>query len=79
MVPFADFDQVAELRLAALRDRDDVVTLQAVRDAASRHGAHPVPLAQSGLEVCRNATAEVGDRGNVDALLDDELRPGIAE
>jgi hypothetical protein len=79
MVPFADFDEVVELRPAALRDRDDVVTLQAVGDAASGHGAHPVPLAQGGLEMRGNATAEVRDRGNVDALLDDELRPCIAE
>jgi hypothetical protein len=79
VMPFAELHKVGELRPSAFRDRDDVVTFQAVGDTASRDGTHSVPLAQSSLEVSGNAAAEVADRGDVDAVPDDELRPGVAE
>jgi hypothetical protein len=79
MMALAELHEVGELRLTPLGDGDDVVAFQPVGDATSRHCTHPVSLAEGGLEVSGNPAAEMRHGGDLDALLDDQLGPRVAE
>jgi hypothetical protein len=79
VMPVAEPHKVRQLGPATVLDRDDVIALESVSDAAARHCTGAVATRERGVEVRRDPPADVGNRSDIGASLDDHLGKRVSE
>ncbi len=69
----AEQHEVVELCRSALFDRDDVIALEPVADATTRHLAEAVSCPKGAVDVAGDPSADMCDVEDVDTLFDHDL------